>query len=265
MIANDAYRAGARSGKAEHAATRSCAGTHSGFFRGSHFLRKTGIHSSGKYVGVALAVLVGLFTVASAQQSPPAKQSKPATSESPPAKKGNPATSESPPARKGNPPAAKSAAVPPAPGGGQPSLLGQFGDWGAYAANSGGKQVCYALAKPSSQATQPPNRPRDPAYIFVSTRPSENVRNEVSIVIGYPFKPGADASVDIGSAKYAMYTQADGAWIKNAAEEARMVDTMRRGSDLVVSGESGKGTKSTDRYNLRGLAQALDRVAQECK
>jgi len=108
-------------------------------------------------------------------------------------------------------------------------------------------------------------RPRDPAYIFVSTRPSENVRNEISIVIGYPFKPGADANVDIGSAKYAMYTQNDGAWIKNAAEEARMVDAMRRGSDLVVSGESGKGTKSTDRYNLRGLAQALDRVAQECK
>ena len=209
--------------------------------------------ANGAYrAGVALAVLVGLLTVAAAQQN--SKQANPASSESKPA-----------PAKKGNAPAAKSAAVPPAPGGGQPALLGQFGDWGAYAANSGGKQVCYALAKPSSQATQPPNRPRDPAYIFVSTRPSENVRNEISIVIGYPFKPGADANVDIGPAKYAMYTQNDGAWIKNAAEEARMVDTMRRGSDLVVTGESGKGTKSTDRYNLRGLAQALDRVAQECK
>jgi hypothetical protein len=209
--------------------------------------------ANGAYrAGVALAVLVGLLTVAAAQQN--SKQANPASSES-----------KSAPAKKGNAPAAKSAAVPPAPGGGQPALLGQFGDWGAYAANSGGKQVCYALAKPSSQATQPPNRPRDPAYIFVSTRPSENVRNEISIVIGYPFKPGADANVDIGPAKYAMYTQNDGAWIKNAAEEARMVDTMRRGSDLVVTGESGKGTKSTDRYNLRGLAQALDRVAQECK
>ena len=199
---------------------------------------------------VALAMLVGLFTVASAQQNQ--KQTQPnSESKSAPAKKGNAA--------------AKSAAVPPAPGGGQPTLLGQFGDWGAYTASSGGKQICYALAKPSSQATQPPNRPRDPAYIFVSTRPSENVKNEISIVIGYPFKPGQDANVDIGSAKYALLTQNDGAWVKNPAEEARMVDTMRRGADLIVSGESGKGTKSTDRYNLRGLAQALDRVAQECK
>jgi invasion protein IalB len=197
---------------------------------------------------LALAAAVGLMTAAVAQQSPPAKQAKPA------AKSETKQTKQT-----------KQAATAPAPGGGQPTLLGQFGDWGAYTATNGGRKVCYALAKPSAQATEPPNRPRDPAYTFVSTRPAENVRNEISIVIGYPFKPGYEANVDIGSAKYAMYTQADGAWIKNAAEEARMVDAMRRGSDLVVSGESGRGTKSTDRYNLKGLSQALDRVAQECK
>jgi len=205
-------------------------------------------------IPLALAAAVGLLTVAAAQQSPPAKQAKPA------AKSEQKSEAKSPPAKQGKQPAPG-----PAAGGAQPTLLGQFGDWGAYTASNGGKKLCYALAKPSSQATEPANRPRDPAYIFVSTRPTENVRNEISIVVGYPFKPGSDATVDIGSAKYAMYTQADGAWIKNAAEEARMVDAMRRGSDLVVAGESGKGTKSTDRYNLKGLSQALDRVAQECK
>jgi hypothetical protein len=62
-----------------------------------------------------------------------------------------------------------------------------------------------------------------------------------------------------------MYTQADGAWIKNAAEEARMVDAMRKAGEMIVSGESGKGTKSTDKYSMKGLSQALDRVASECK
>ena len=69
--------------------------------------------------GAALAVLIGLFTVAAAQQSPPGKQAKPATSESKPA-----------PAKKGNT-QANSAVVPPAPGGGAPALLGQFGKGGA--------------------------------------------------------------------------------------------------------------------------------------
>jgi len=193
-------------------------------------------------IPLALAALMGLSTVAFAQQA--AKQKAPAA--------------------KSEPKQTKQSAPPPAPGGGQPTLLGQFGEWGAYTANSAGKKICYALAKPSSSAMEP-NRPRDPAYTFISTRPTENVRNEISIVIGYPFKPGYEATVDIGSAKYAMYTQGDGAWIKNAAEEARMVDTMRKGSDMVVTGESGRGTKSTDRYSLKGLGQALDRVAQECR
>jgi hypothetical protein len=152
-----------------------------------------------------------------------------------------------------------------APAGGQPVLLGQYGDWGAYLGNSSGRKVCFALAKPTSSETNPPNRPRDPIYLFVSTRPAEQVSNEVSIIIGYPFKAGSDAVVEIGSAKFMMYTQNDGAWIKNAAEDARMVDAMRRSADLVVRGESGRGTKTTDRFSLKGVAQALDRAAQECK
>ena len=62
-----------------------------------------------------------------------------------------------------------------------------------------------------------------------------------------------------------MYTQNDGAWIKNVADEARMVDAMRKGADLTVKGTSGRGTTSTDQYSLKGLAQALDKIEQECK
>ena len=165
------------------------------------------------------------------------------------------------------PPAAKPAAPPaaaaaPAP---QPTLLGQFGDWGAYTASPGGKKVCFALAKPASSKTTPPNRPRDPAYMFISSRPTEKVREEVSIIFGYGFKPNADASIEISGAAYAMYTQADGAWVKNAAEETRLVDAMRKGADLTVKGTSAKGTASTDVYSLRGLPEALNRVGQECK
>ena len=135
----------------------------------------------------------------------------------------------------------------------------------AYAASPGGKKVCFALAKPKSSQTNPPGRPRDPAYMFISTRPAENVRNEVSIIIGYPFKPSTDATAEIGATKFAMYTQNDGAWIKNVAEEARMIEAMRKGADLTVKGVSGRGTQSTDQFSLKGLAQALDRAEAECK
>jgi len=147
----------------------------------------------------------------------------------------------------------------------QPSLLAQYGDWNAYAGMSGGRKVCFALAQPSSSQTNPPNRPRDPIYLFVSTRPAENVRNEVSVIIGYPLKPGSEVAAEVGTVKFTLQTQNDNAWLKNPAEEPRLVDAMRKGADIVIKGVSGRGTQTTDRFALKGLAQALDRVAQECR
>jgi invasion protein IalB len=147
----------------------------------------------------------------------------------------------------------------------QPTLLGQYGDWGAYSAAPGGSKTCFALAKPKVAKTDPPGRKRDQAYVFVSTRPAENVKDEVSVIVGYPFKASSDATAEIGSVKFEMYTQNDGAWIKNVAEEARMVEAMRKGAELVIRGTSGRGAKSTDQYSLKGLTEALARVEQECK
>jgi len=198
---------------------------------------------------VIIAASFGFLSAASAQQEAPA--AKPPAAQKPAAPK----------------PAATPAAPAPAAAAGaaQPTLLGQFGDWGAYTATPGGKKICFVLAKPASSSTSPPNRPRDPTYMFVSSRPAEKVKDEVSIIFGYGFKPNTDASVEVAGASYAMYTQADGAWVKNAAEEPRLVETMRKGQDLKVKGTSAKGTASTDIYSLKGLPQALDRVGQECR
>jgi hypothetical protein len=163
--------------------------------------------------------------------------------------------------------AKQEATKPPASmtGGAEPTLIGQFGTWGAYSAMPNGKHVCFALAKPSSSRTNPPNRPRDPAYAFVSTRPAEKVINEVSVMIGYALKPGSESTLEVGGASYAMYTQGDGLWIKNAAEEDQMVQAMRRSADAIVKGVSTKGTETTDTFSMKGLSQALDRIAQDCR
>jgi hypothetical protein len=192
--------------------------------------------------------------------TPAPTAAKPATP-APAAKPATPAASTAKPAA----PAAPAAASKPAAGSDQPTLLGQYGEWGAYTATPGGKKVCFAIAKPGSSQTNPPNRPRDPAFLFLSTRPGEKVKEEVSVIIGYSFKPSSEATAAVGPTTFAMYTQDDGAWVKNAADEAKMVEAMRKGADVVVKGTSGKGTQSTDTFSLKGIAQALDRVAQECK
>ena len=150
----------------------------------------------------------------------------------------------------------------------QATLLGQFGDWGAYTASPGGSKVCFALAKPASMVDTPANRrtAANPVYMFISTRPGEKVKDEVSVLVtGYQLKGNTEATVTVGSANFAMYTQNEGAWVKNAAEESQLVDALRKGQDVVIKATTAKGTKTTDTFSLKGISQALDRVAQECK
>ena len=194
---------------------------------------------------VASVLMGGISVPAQAQSASPKTAGKPAAPK---------------PAAQAAPAAAASVA-----GGAEPTLVGQFGTWGAYTATPNGKKVCFALAKPASSKTNPPNRPRDPAYAFVSTRPAEKVVNEVSIMIGYAVKQGSESTLEVGGGTYAMYTQGDGLWIKNAAEEERMVEAMRKSADLVVKGVSAKGTETIDTFAMKGLAQALDRLAQDCR
>ena len=207
----------------------------------------------------AFRIAPGGFMLAMALASASFAQQPPAAQAPVPPKPAAPKSEASKPA------APKPATTAAVAGQTQPNLLGLNADWGAYSASPGGRKICFALAKPKTSKTEPAGRTRDQSYMFVSSRPAESVKNEVSVIIGYPFKTSSDATAEIGSTKFAMYTQNDGAWIKNVTEEARMVDAMRKGSDLTVKGTSGRGTQSTDQYSLKGLAQALDKVEQECR
>jgi invasion protein IalB len=215
-------------------------------------------------LGVSLLLVASLALVAPAD----AQQPTPAPATAPKPKKPPKPKPEQKPEQK---PAQKpdQAAAPAAPAAAaedaQPTLLGMFGDWGAYTASPGGKKVCFALAKPSKSETTPPHRQRDAAFLFISSRPAEKVKDEVSLIIGYGFKANTDATLELGGASYAMYTQNDGAWVKNAAEEAKLVDAMRKGGDLTIKGTSARGTGTLDVFSLKGLAQALDKVGEECR
>src|SRR5947209_5104397 len=112
-------------------------------------------------------------------------------------------------------------------GDGKPVLLDTFHDWGAYMAR-GKEKTCYALASPKERA--PSTLKRDPAYVFISSRPSENVRNEVSIIMGFPMKDNSEAKAEIGSASYDLIAKGTNAWVKNPAQETQFIDAMKRGA-----------------------------------
>ena len=141
--------------------------------------------------------------------------------------------------------------------------LGQSGDWGIYVAGSGPTKQCYAATKPQDRA--PANLQRDPAYFFISTRPAENVRNEISIIMGFPVKADKPApEIQVGTEKFVMASQGPHLWVKEGARNSALVEAMRRGSKLTIKATSMRGNLTTDTYSLSGIGGALDRVKKEC-
>ncbi|MGH6831274.1 MAG: hypothetical protein ACREDG_08995, partial [Methylocella sp.] len=162
-------------------------------------------------------------------------------------------------------PAAK-AEQPGAPGAdmakfGKPSKLASYGDWGVFLAQGEKSKTCYALATPKDRA--PSGLNRDPAYVFISNRPDENVREEVSIIMGFPMKEGGGRA-EIAGSGFALIAKGANAWIKNQAEEPKFIDALKKGAKLIVKASSLRGHVTTDSYSLAGLAQALERVEKEC-
>lgn len=141
--------------------------------------------------------------------------------------------------------------------------LGQFNRWTAYTYMQNDAKVCYAVSQPTE--TLPKGVNRDPVYVFVTNRPKEGVRHEVSIITGYPYKEDSKTQVKIGNDTFVLFTQNDGAWVQNAAEETRLIGAMKAGSDMVVTGTSRRGTVTTDTYSLSGVTAAVNKIDAECK
>ena len=151
-----------------------------------------------------------------------------------------------------------------ASGPAKPVLVGTYGDWGAYSAQGGKAKICYALAQPKSR--NPATLKKDAAYIFISNRPAEGVKNEISVIMGVPLKEGAaEAKAEVGSATFDLVSKGQNAWVKNAADETRFIDAMKKSGKMTVKGTLVKGGTATDSYSLSGLGQALDRVVKDCQ
>jgi invasion protein IalB len=141
-------------------------------------------------------------------------------------------------------------------------LLGQFTDWAAYSATAQGGKVCFAISQPKKRAPEGLNR--DPAYFFVTNRPADKVKGEISMQVGFPMKNGDPAHVDIGGTNFDLIVQGERAWT-NGHDDDKIVAAMRAGHDMTIKSTSTRGHLTTDTYSLSGVSAALDKINQECR
>lgn len=159
-------------------------------------------------------------------------------------------------------PAAATAAAA-SPGQGQAMLLESAGKWQAFSSQQGRSKVCYALSKAETRI--PTNLKDVEGLLFVSSRPGEGVRNEISFVMNFDLKEGVEHQAIIGNERFALVAKGQNMWLKNPAEEPRMLDALRRGAGLEVKGTSKRGNPTSDKYSLAGISQIVKRAEDACK
>lgn len=135
--------------------------------------------------------------------------------------------------------------------------------WGVYANGQGSERVCFILSQPYD--SEPKNVNRGGIYFYLTSRPSEGVRNEPLIAMGYPLDVSRPASVSIdGERTFQLQTEGQTAWVANPAEEAIIIEAMRAGRQMVVRGTSTRGTNTVDTYSLLGVTAALNALQRQC-
>lgn len=143
----------------------------------------------------------------------------------------------------------------------QERLVGQFRDWTAYVHEDDGGKVCYIVSEPV-EAKGDYTR-RGDTYLIVSHRPAGRVFGEVMVVAGYPYRDGSTPEAQVGDRRFGFEVEGDAAWAQIDQQDA-LVQAMRRGRNLVLTGTSSRGTLTTDTYSLMGISAGLDAIDKEC-
>lgn len=146
---------------------------------------------------------------------------------------------------------------------GEPKLLATEGKWSAYSFIENKKKVCYILSQP--EKAEGKYGSRGEIYALITNRPADGSRNVFSYIAGYPYKPGSDVTVKIDGHSFTLFTQDDTAWAPDAATDTKIAEAMSKGSSMVVTGVSARGTETLDTYSLVGSGAAHKAMAAECE
>jgi len=140
--------------------------------------------------------------------------------------------------------------------------IGKFKDWESFVVMQEGNKVCFAQSIPIVRA--PKKLKRDPSRLFVSFRPSENIKNEFSVTNGYEFKLKAPVAAKSGKKSYDLFSKGRFAWVVDDEDEKKLILTMKKASRLMIIGNKDSGEQTTDHYSMMGFTKAYNKAKKSC-
>ncbi len=143
-------------------------------------------------------------------------------------------------------------------------------DWSVFVESD--PTSCWSVSSPKETVNTKDGRVvavrRGDILLFVSYIPSQNAKGQVSFTGGYPFAPGSQVSMEIGSQTFQFFTDAETnkemAWSPSDADDAKILTAMKRGAEAVLTARSARGTTTKDTFSLLGFTAAQAEAESRC-
>jgi invasion protein IalB len=137
-----------------------------------------------------------------------------------------------------------------------------FGEWALFTDRNTPSQFCFVTSEPKS--SEPQDTQRKPPRAYISAWPKDGVKGEISFRMGFPIKKDGDVKVTINAAAFKLFGAMDRAYVAEPTQELKLVEAMKKGSQMKVTATSDRGPSITDTYSLTGLRQALSKLQSLC-
>ena len=142
-----------------------------------------------------------------------------------------------------------------------PRSTGKYKNWESFTAETDKGKICFAQTIPTKRA--PAAIKRDKSKLFVTFRPSEDIKDEVSITSGHDYK-SSTVTASSGKKKYSFFSQKSFAWLLDDQEEKGFIKLMKKATNVIIKARTTEGAETTDHYSMMGFTKAYNTAKKTC-
>ena len=142
-----------------------------------------------------------------------------------------------------------------------PRSTGKYKNWESFTVETDKGKICFAQTVPTKRA--PAAIKREQSKLFVTFRPSESIKDEVSLTSGHDYK-SSTVTASSGKKKYSFFSQKNFAWLLDDQEEKNFIKLMKRATNLIIKARTTKGAETTDHYSMMGFTKAYNTAKKTC-
>ena len=121
---------------------------------------------------------------------------------------------------------------------------------------------CYIGSLPT-KSDLPESKKRGNNYILVY-KIIGSEENIVQVEAGYNYNLDKKINVIIDNTSFEFYSTQDSSETAWTNDDNKVIYAMKKGLELLLSGESSRGTTTNDTYTLKGFTAAVNKLNSDC-